>query len=717
MPRLARATVTGFVTFLSLSAVLCSGVRAATVSGTVTSPDAQPVVGTAIEFFSSATQQLAASDVTDQTGAYSVAVGDGTYDIHVTPPQASGFLPRIIDDVVVEGDRTFNVVLVAAQPVVYSGVVADQDGAGIPSQRVTLVQGSLRVGAVTDATGAFAIEVAPGTYSIELGNAQSFPPPTAVPSSYFLSRSTPVVLSADVTETLTLPTRVLDGTVVDPDGAPVANATVGFNSTSVAGGGFSGFIFGASTATAANGTFRHAVFPATFSLQVTPAAGSGFSPFVIQNVAVGADDVTLAVLLQFQRETEDNTVPPGGTLTTDTEGDGATFSDPIETTITLPAAVGGVVTIDETPISVPAPANFRFLTQQVNITAPAGSPADPLTLRFRLDASRVPAGANQTTIELFRNGILVPACVAGAVGADPDPCVVARVLLADGDVELTARTSQASPWNLGVALPTGDTDGDGVPDVDDNCPVANPDQADRDGDGTGDACDGCPDDPAKTAPALCGCGTSDADGDADGVADCVDVCPTIADPQQLDTDADGVGDACDGCPADAGKAAPGVCGCGAPDAGDVDGDGILDCVDNCPRAANPDQADADGNGRGDVCEGCSSEPTIAAADCLLDELCAAVAGCEASPDAAQRLCGCVGTARAALVSAAQALTDGRARSARTDVRNARHALRGCYLRDARIRVRRAEGSAVSACLIDAADDALDRLHVLRMAVR
>jgi len=38
-----------------------------------------------------------------------------------------------------------------------------------------------------------------------------------------------------------------------------------------------------------------------------------------------------------------------------------------------------------------------------------------------------------------------------------------------------------------------DSDGDGVPDNIDNCPiVANPDQADRDGDGVGDACDDCP---------------------------------------------------------------------------------------------------------------------------------------------------------------------------------------------------------------------------------
>ena len=44
-----------------------------------------------------------------------------------------------------------------------------------------------------------------------------------------------------------------------------------------------------------------------------------------------------------------------------------------------------------------------------------------------------------------------------------------------------------------VAPPGLDSDGDGIPDALDNCPlIPNPDQADRDGDGIGDVCDKCP---------------------------------------------------------------------------------------------------------------------------------------------------------------------------------------------------------------------------------
>ncbi len=68
--------------------------------------------------------------------------------------------------------------------------------------------------------------------------------------------------------------------------------------------------------------------------------------------------------------------------------------------------------------------------------------------------------------------------------------------------------------NLRYELSDPDTDGDGVIDNDDNCPlVANPDQLDSDGDGLGDACDACP---------------FDVDNDADGDGACGDVDAEIA---------------------------------------------------------------------------------------------------------------------------------------------------------------------------------------------
>jgi hypothetical protein len=70
-----------------------------------------------------------------------------------------------------------------------------------------------------------------------------------------------------------------------------------------------------------------------------------------------------------------------------------------------------------------------------------------------------------------------------------------------------------------------DTDGDGVINSVDNCPMQpNPDQKDSNSNGIGDVCD---------------------DYDYDGVPTYLDNCPMVANPDQIDTDKDGIGDACD----------------------------------------------------------------------------------------------------------------------------------------------------------------------------
>ena len=185
-------------------------------------------------------------------------------------------------------------------------------------------------------------------------------------------------------------------------------------------------------------------------------------------------------------------------------------------------------------------------------------------------------------------------------------------------------------WYIGDAL--GDYDGDGVVNVDDNCPNThnpgqenpdgdllgsacdncpedyNPDQADSDGDTSGDVCDVCPGyddrinhdgDPFPDGCDNCPYDTNpdQADGDGDGPGDVCDNCPEDYNPDQTDADGDYVGDLCDTCT-------------------DIDDDGYGNpgypantCpVDNCPDVYNPDQADEDGDGIGDVCEGCCIPP-------------------------------------------------------------------------------------------------------------
>ena len=118
--------------------------------------------------------------------------------------------------------------------------------------------------------------------------------------------------------------------------------------------------------------------------------------------------------------------------------------------------------------------------------------------------------------------------------------------LVDLSVQVGFNTGSGVTWmdDLCVTLTPSviDSDGDGVPDEEDNCPdTANADQLDTDGDGIGDICD--------------------ADIDGDGIPNGSDNCVFAANADQSDFDQDGEGDACDS---------------------DVDGDGVTNENDLCP---------------------------------------------------------------------------------------------------------------------------------------
>ncbi|MFK8006239.1 MAG: DUF6089 family protein [Saprospiraceae bacterium] len=133
-------------------------------------------------------------------------------------------------------------------------------------------------------------------------------------------------------------------------------------------------------------------------------------------------------------------------------------------------------------------------------------------------------------------------------------------------------------YKFGEVVPTYvDTDGDGVNDDTDLCPlVAGELQGcpDSDSDGIADLQDDCPN--LAGDKRLKGC----PDSDADGIADINDLCPDTKGAMALngcpDSDADGIADVNDSCPELAGTLA----GKGCPD--DTDGDGVYDIVDNCP---------------------------------------------------------------------------------------------------------------------------------------
>lgn len=168
----------------------------------------------------------------------------------------------------------------------------------------------------------------------------------------------------------------------------------------------------------------------------------------------------------------------------------------------------------------------------------------------------------------------------------------------------------------GASAPPPDSDGDGVPDAVDPCPLDLYDDLDGD-----DVCDS--DDPCVGWPNvdsdgdlicdsddLCPTDALDADEDEDGVCDVEDLCVGLA---NVDSDGDQVCDDLDLC-------------LGNDASGDLDDDGVCDSSDNCPEDANTDQADADADDIGDVCELDSD------VDGVIDDLdnCAALANADQS---------------------------------------------------------------------------------------
>jgi hypothetical protein len=128
-------------------------------------------------------------------------------------------------------------------------------------------------------------------------------------------------------------------------------------------------------------------------------------------------------------------------------GDGASDSDPITAAVTSPVA--GRVSVFEGPPAADAPAGYSFLGHEVSIEAPGGTVENPLRLVFEVAAALLPAGADDGSLTLFRNGVAVGTCSGPAGHASPTPCMAARERLSNGNLRLTVLTVAASRWSLG----------------------------------------------------------------------------------------------------------------------------------------------------------------------------------------------------------------------------------------------------------------------------
>jgi probable HAF family extracellular repeat protein len=152
--------------------------------------------------------------------------------------------------------------------------------------------------------------------------------------------------------------------------------------------------------------------------------------------------------------------PPPHSLTTDVSGSATVTagppspspSDPITTAVTT--TTGGHVSIAEGAVSGSAPAGLTLLGAQVGISAPSGTPAQPLQISFTVDPSLLGGVAPANVTVVRTEGASPPAPVVACSGApnvaSPDPCLASVTTLGSGSVQFVVLTSSASTWNLAV---------------------------------------------------------------------------------------------------------------------------------------------------------------------------------------------------------------------------------------------------------------------------
>jgi hypothetical protein len=211
--------------------------------------------------------------------------------------------------------------------------------------------------------------------------------------------------------------------------------------------------------TTSNGTL---VFNADGSFTYTPGAlfvGVDSFTYSVTDAFSGTSNVATVTITVHNEIATLTAGESGGTVAT---GVGATAADPIETSVTTPIA--GEVRITEGPISgLNAAAGYSFLGQEVGITVstitnenPLTDPNNPLILTFTVDTSLVAVGQTVLTLQVFRNGVLIPNCPPDPLTAGNLPCVSNRTTLGDGDLQFSIKTLAPSQWNV-AALIAGDT--------------------------------------------------------------------------------------------------------------------------------------------------------------------------------------------------------------------------------------------------------------------
>lgn len=468
------ATVTVGNTTTGVNATMTGG---QSISGTVTRTGGTPLAGICV----SASDGLGdhGSTTTAAAGTYTIpALRQGNYVVEFTDCTATPTYTRQWYQGVSTLDTATLVPLQSSSGtgVNATGIDATLTGGGSISGTVTDASTTPLAGicvTATDTTGdtGGATTAADGTYTIaDL--------PTGNYTVKFADCTTPAVHAPDwydgsPTQAGATPVAVSTGSTASGVNAalyaipqvaslsPASGATTGGTVVTVTGTGFTG-------ATAVDfGTTPGTNLTVTSDTQLTitaPAGAAGSVPVTV--TTPGGTSSTSGPTFTYTTAstgggggggggggstggggTTSGTVTAGGSFSSDPTGTLPTSSNPVVITLTSPNA--GAVSITKSTTST-AVTGYTTLGIDAQITAPAATASNPLTLTFQVYVGALPAGVVPSDVTVFRDGVAITACTGTPGTASPDPCLAARTV--SGTVEtLTVLSSHASTWDLQAA--------------------------------------------------------------------------------------------------------------------------------------------------------------------------------------------------------------------------------------------------------------------------
>ena len=181
--------------------------------------------------------------------------------------------------------------------------------------------------------------------------------------------------------------------------------------------------------------------PVTTNAQTTTATVNGltngtaytFTVTATNAVGTSAGSSATAAVTPKAGNTAASGIASTSSQTTVSTGSDPSTSGGLASSVSVPAGTnGGAVTITQTATNQTAPAGYLFGNVQADISAPSGTAANPLTLRFTLTPpsglAPPPDPDTLASTEIFRadtgTPTLVPDCpVAGQALPDGSPCV------------------------------------------------------------------------------------------------------------------------------------------------------------------------------------------------------------------------------------------------------------------------------------------------------